>query len=67
MQFSSHITIYKRRFMLQSCSGHLHAALTVQYLAVDISANWNCEIHSLALDGFDHNAVHKLSSEEKKS
>ena len=28
-------------------------------------ANWICEIYCLALDGFDLNTVHKLSSKEK--
>ena len=37
------------------------------YLALDITANCICEIHCLALDGFDLNSVHKLSSKDKKS
>ena len=37
------------------------------YLAMGITANCICEIFLLALDGFDLNAVHKLSSNEKKS
>ena len=36
-------------------------------LAPDITANCICEIHCLALDWFDLNTVHKLSSQEKKS
>ena len=36
-------------------------------LVVDVIANCFCEIHRLALDGFDLNTVHKLSSKEKKS
>ena len=35
-------------------------------LALDITANCICEIHCLALDGFDLHTVHKLSSKEKK-
>ena len=31
-----------------------------------VVANCICEIHCLVLDGFDLNAVHKLSSKEKK-
>ena len=38
----------------------------LQYLPFDITVNCICEIHCSALDGFDHNTVHKLSSEEKK-
>ena len=37
----------------------------LEYLALDITANCICEIHCLALDGFDHNTVHQLSSKEK--
>ena len=37
------------------------------YLALDVTANCNCEIHCLALDGFDLNTVHQLCSKEKKS
>ena len=36
------------------------------YLVLDVTANCICEMHCLALDGFDLNAVHKLSSKEKK-
>ena len=36
-------------------------------LAMDVTANCICEIHCLALDGFNLNSVHKLSSKEKKS
>ena len=36
------------------------------YLALDITAHCICEIHGLALDGFDLNTVQKLSSKEKK-
>ena len=35
------------------------------YLALDVTANCICEIRYLALDGFDLNAVHKLSSKGK--
>ena len=35
-------------------------------VALDVTANCICEIHCLALDGFDLNIVHKLSSGEKK-
>ena len=34
--------------------------------ALDVTANSICEIHCLALDEFDLNTAHKLSSEEKK-
>ena len=34
--------------------------------ALDITATSICEIHYLALDGFDVNTAHKLSSKEKK-
>ena len=37
------------------------------YLALDVTTNYICEIHCLALHGFDLNTVHKLSSKEKKS
>ena len=37
------------------------------YLAQDLAANFICEINCLALDGFNLNTVHKLSSEEEKS
>ena len=36
-------------------------------LALDVTANCICELHCFALDGFDLNTVHKLSSKEKKS
>ena len=36
-------------------------------VALDVSANWICGIHCLALDGFNLNTVHKLSSIEKNS
>ena len=36
-----------------------------KYLALDATANCICENHSLALDGFDRNTVHQLSSKEK--
>ena len=31
-------------------------------IALDVTANCICEIHCLALDGFDLNTYHKLSS-----
>ena len=37
------------------------------YLALNVTANCICEIQCLALDGFNLNTVHKLSSKEKKS
>ena len=37
------------------------------YLDLDVTANCICEIHCLALDGFDLYTVHKLSSKEKTS
>ena len=40
-------------------------ATFLQYLALDVTANCNSEIHFIALDGFDLNTVHKLSSTEK--
>ena len=36
-------------------------------LALDATTNFICEIHCLALGGFDLDTVHKLSSKEKKS
>ena len=36
-------------------------------LGLDVSANCICEIHCIALDGFDTNTVHKLSCKDKKS
>ena len=41
--------------------------LFLNYLALDVTAKCICEIHCLALDGFDLNTVHQLSSKEKKS
>ena len=38
----------------------------LEYLALDIPANCTGEIHYLALDGFDLNTLHKLSSKENK-
>ena len=38
----------------------------LQYLALDFTANCICEIHCIALDGFDLSTAHKLSSKEKK-
>ena len=38
----------------------------LKYLVLDVTANCIREIHCLALDGFDLNTVHKLSSKEKK-
>ena len=38
----------------------------LQYLALDVTANCICEVHCIALDGFDFNTVHQLSSKEKK-
>ena len=43
------------------------AQVSLQYLSLDVTANWIREIHCLALDGFDLNTVHKLSSKEKKN
>ena len=37
------------------------------YLALDVTVNCICEIHCLALEGFDLNTVHKLCSKEKNS
>ena len=37
------------------------------YLALNATANCICELHCIALDGFDLNSVHKFSSKEKKS
>ena len=37
------------------------------YLALDVTANFICEIQCIALDGFDLNTVYQLSSKEKKS
>ena len=34
---------------------------------MDIKANCICEIHFLALDGFDFNTVHKIKSNEMNS
>ena len=34
------------------------------FLALDVTASCICEIHSLAVDGFNINGVHKLSSKE---
>ena len=34
---------------------------------MDVTANCSCEIHCVALYGFDLNTVHKLSSIEKRS
>ena len=34
---------------------------------MDVTANCICDIHCIAIDGFDLNTVHKLSSQEKKS
>ena len=39
----------------------------LQYLALGVTANCICEIHCLAIDGFDLKPVHKLSNIEKKS
>ena len=39
----------------------------LQHLTLDVNAKCICEIHYLALDGFDLTTVHKLSSKEKKS
>ena len=39
----------------------------MQYLALDVTANHICEICYIALDGFNLNTVHKLSSKEEKS
>ena len=39
----------------------------LKYLALDVTAYWIREIHCIALDMFDFNTVHKLSSKEKKS
>ena len=38
----------------------------LQYLALDVTVNCICEIRYLALDVFDLNNVHKLTSKEKK-
>ena len=51
----------------------LYCFCTVEYLhflfclALAVTANCNCEIHCIALDGYNLNTVHKLSSKEKKS
>ena len=39
----------------------------LQYFALDVTAYCICEIHCLALDGFNLNLLYKLSSKEKKS
>ena len=38
-----------------------------KYIALDVPPNCICEIHCIALDGFNLNTVHILSSKEKKS
>ena len=38
----------------------------MKYVALDITANCISKIRSLALEGFNFTAVHKLSSKEKK-
>ena len=41
-------------------------SLTLDLWRPDVTANCQCEIHCLVLDGFNLNTVHKLSSNEKK-
>ena len=38
-----------------------------KYLALDVATKYNCEIHCLPLDGFDLDAVHKLSGKEREN
>ena len=46
----------------------LHQTLTQSFFVVICSGRHRiCEIHCIALDGFDLYTVHKLSSKEKKS
>ena len=45
---------------------HFKSYFLLLYLAVDATSNCICEIHCLALDGYNLNTVHKLSSKEKK-
>ena len=54
---------------LVSVKSRLYNCCTIflLYLALDVTVNWFCEIHCLALDGFDLNTVHRLSIKEKKS
>ena len=42
----------------------LHTSFLL-YLALDVTPNCICEIHCIALDGFDLNSVHQLSIKEK--
>ena len=46
-----------------SCSEGLRCSrFFLWYSALDVTANCICEIRCLALDGFDLNSVHKVSS-----
>ena len=62
--------------MVQNCSsssGNLVYTLVkalklfLLYLDLDVTAYWVCEIHCLALDGFELETVYPLSSKEEKS
>ena len=44
----------------------LNPATAVSGIVLDVTAYCICEIHWLALNGFNLNAVHKLRSKEKK-
>ena len=47
-----------------SSRGKKKISFLLALLALDITANYICEIQYLALDGFDLNTVHKLRSKE---
>ena len=38
----------------------------LMYFILDVTTNCICEVHCLALDGFDRNALQKLGSKEKR-
>ena len=54
------VALNHRKFLALTIDDFLY------YLDLDITANYICEIHCLALDELDLNTVHKLSNEETK-
>ena len=64
-----HILAYfvRKSVVLHLPWGPLFSYLFLSDLALDVTANYICEIHCLALDGFKLNTVHQLSNKGKTS
>ena len=69
MSISRILTPYRssNRYGSSGFKDQLDSLTFLDYFALDVTANCICEIHSIALDGFDLNTAHKLSSYETQA